>query len=128
MSYQLPKWRRAFIWLKNYWYVPVLILGTGVFGVLLFAAFPFRRNTLARKLLGVQEKLDSRREKVDAEVLRLESQAELDIQRVEMDHRTRLDSLQDQQQAEYEKVRTRGPRAVARWLNDFDKRVGDGSV
>lgn len=118
--YRLPTWARVRIWLRVYWYVPVLGVLMLVAGFVLLAGSG-GRDKQAWELLRVGKKMRERRAKVDTVIKKRERDAQQEIRLIEFNRDKLLVKVLRQQSEEYRAVRKRGPKAVAKWLNDFDR-------
>lgn len=116
--YELPWHKKTWIWLKNNWYVPVTIVAL-VLGMFLYIASAGRANVTSRVLRSMRKNQD----KADAEIRVLEDEAEEKIQEAEKRYQEALEQFTEDQKKEYDRVRRRGPGAVASWLSDFDRTI-----
>lgn len=119
LAYRAPWHTRAWAWIKAHWYVPVATL-VAIVGLAIFAA---TGGKAGRELLRADKKIRERRKKADEEIRELEEKTEREIQEVEAEHADAIINFEQEQAAEYERVRQRGPAATAAWLNDFDRRM-----
>ncbi len=119
VAYRASLPTRVWVWLKAYWYVPVGLV-VAVIGLAIYASTGGR---LGYELLRVDKKIAQRRQKAQEEISQLEEETERRIRGVEAAHVEQIEAFEDSQKTAYQRVRQRGPDAVAVWLNDFDRRL-----
>lgn len=110
----VPWYAVAYAWLRAHWQLPVLLLVL-VVGYLLASATGSNGLVLAawRKIFENQRKVDDRVEKIRKD-------RDAQVHAIEAEHAETLNALQTEQAIEYIKIRKNGPKAVAKWLTDFD--------
>lgn len=119
MTYVLPWWRKAWVWLKHHWAVPLLVVA----GILLMIVLTGSRGRDVRPALRLLRSMDTKRKKADEEVRAIQARAEEEIREVERQHDVDVRNFDMTKKVEYEAVRRKGPRAVARYLSDFDRTI-----
>ena len=100
-------WKKAWIWLKHYWYWPVIIVlflfsllaGTSARNVLLDLLFRQRENY--EKELEIVKNENSRKEQEKKEVLERHLE---DIERIQEEHDLDLENLEEEKQIELAKT------------------------
>jgi hypothetical protein len=63
--------------------------------------------------------------KAEADKAKAKQVAESEIKKIEAQHAEDIKQFSDTQEREYETVRKKGPKAVAGWLTDFNRELGD---
>lgn len=66
------------------------------------------------------QKVRERNTAAREEIVRVEESARREVLHIEATRARTLDKLALKERVEYERVRERGPKAVDKWLNDFD--------
>lgn len=92
--------------------------------VLAAVALALGRRGKASGVVGAAfRKVRERNESARQEILRVREVAEAEVVKIERERVGSLKKLSIAKRQEYAMVRKSGPKAVARWLNEFDKRV-----
>jgi hypothetical protein len=118
-SYDLSWWKRAWLWLRRWGWVPLgfilLVLGFVAGG------FIFRRKpdgTIKDPLSDIKDAVRRHDDQVDVELREAQRQKEEQIRQIEQEHAAEIAKLTAEQEAKRDELR-RNPKKLARWLTNL---------
>jgi len=116
---ELPWWKKTWLWLKKWGWVPVgfVILVVGF----ILGGFIFKKRedgTIIDPLSDLNEAINRNNEQINSELTHARDVRDQEVQRIETEYKTQIEQLNETQRNQYNEMR-QNPKKAAKWLTNL---------